>query len=325
MSKLSIDEIKRLIEFQKEDFPDLYRAIKNDSLILFVGAGVSKLYGPLLWTEMAMELVKIIRANKIISYAEEDILVKDSIIDPRKVISICYELCKDNKSLLIYTGAIEGFTEIKSCVISKKIYEKIFSIGALTYLTTNIDLGIREYAIKEKYIQNLKTYDCTSPADIEKIKQVNYNIFKDGNIIYLHGTRQNILEAILTVEKYLSFYSNKSGFLNDLFLNMQRMKPIILFIGYSLSEWDVIERIYKIRQSIPEFTGYLLSPIYSHEITKFSLERNYYRSFGVEAIPYIIDNSGYEMILFILENLSRATDLHRPSPYEMLSKIEEVK
>ena len=52
------DRIKNFLEFQEKDFPELYQAAKNDSIILFLGAGISKLYGCCLWFEMAQLLVK---------------------------------------------------------------------------------------------------------------------------------------------------------------------------------------------------------------------------------------------------------------------------
>ena len=57
---LSISKIKKLLEFQKEDFPDLHQAAENESIILFLGAGVSKLYGCCLWKENPLFEILII-------------------------------------------------------------------------------------------------------------------------------------------------------------------------------------------------------------------------------------------------------------------------
>ncbi len=322
---LSIDEINRKLQFQKDDFPDLHQAAKNERIIFFIGAGVSKLYGCLLWDEMAVKLVKELRAAGILTYSEENILLKDASTHPRKVISICYRKCNDSNRPNIYEKAIRDSVEIKNIIKSQEIYKKIFSIKAATHMTTNIDEGLKKYVSSiQNTGENIKIYNCAIPADQERIMQINYNIFKDGGIIYLHGNIENIQECILPVEKYLSHYSEKNSFFNELFSRINTIKGMIIFLGYGLNEWDIVERIYKINNFSKERVAYLLSPVFTHELTEFNLEVEYYKSFGVEPIPYIIDQEGYEKINFVLDNLAKAIDKISPSPYEIISEIEEI-
>lgn len=292
---ISIDEINRKLQFQNDDFPELHQAAKNESIVIFIGAGVSKLYGCLLWDEMAIKLVEKLREANILTYAERDILLKDAGTNPRKVISICYGKCTDGNNLSLYEKAIKDSVEIENLIKAQNIYKKIFSIKATTHITTNIDDGLEKYisAMRDTG-EKLKIYNCTLREDQERIKQVNYNILKDGTIIYLHGNIKNIQNCILPVEKYLSHYSENNSFLNELFSKISAMKGIIIFLGYGLNEWDIIERIYKIKDFSNERAGYLLSPVFTHELTKFNLEVQYYQSFGVEPIPYIIDKEGVE-------------------------------
>ena len=325
-STLYIDEINRMLQFQRDDFPDLHQAAENESIIFFIGAGVSKLYGCLLWDEMAVKLVQELREANIFTYAEQDILLKDVRTNPRKVISICYRKCIDSNCLNIYEKAIKDSVAIKDPDKALKIYKKIFLIKATTHITTNIDLGLKEYvSLIQDAGENIKIYNCMIPHDQERIRQVEYNIFKDRNIIYLHGTIEHIQECVLPVEKYLSHYSENNELLNKLFSKINQIKGIIIFLGYGLNEWDIIERVYKIREfpNHTECVAYLLSPIYTHEVTKFNLEKDYYKSFGVTPIPYIIDEYGYEKINSVLDNLAKAIDKSRPSPYEIISEIEE--
>lgn len=274
---------------------------------------------------MALRLAQELRGVNLISFAEQDILLKEAIINPRKVISICYRRCMDENDLYIYVKAIGDSVKIKDWAEAQEIYKKIFSIRAMAHLTTNIDLGIKKYIYSTQDIsKHIKIYNCTSPSDQERIKQVNYNIFKDGNIIYLHGNCENIHESILPIEKYLSHYSEGNEFLNNLFTNIKRGRSTIIFLGYGLNEWDIIERIYKIRKFTNEKVAFLLSPIFSHEITKFRLEMDYYKSFGVEPVPYIIDEEGYGKVNLVLNNLAKAIDKSSPSPYEIISEIEEA-
>lgn len=323
---LNRDQIEKLLQFQKEDFPDLHQAASNENIIFFIGAGVSKLYECLLWDEMAIKLVEDLRRANILSYAEQDILLKDTSTNPRKVISICYKKCSDvDDNRKIYEEAIKDSVRIRNVSKVQDIYKKLFSIKATAHITTNIDEGLKEYALGKKEAgDKLKIYNCTLPDDQERIKQVNYNIFKDGAIIYLHGNISCIQECVLPIEKYLSHYSENNSFLNGLFSKIKTMNGVIFFLGYGLGEWDIIERVYKIKDFPNERVAYLLSPIFTHEMTKFNLEVDYYKSFGVEAIPYIIDEGGYERINFVLDNLAKSIDKSVPVPYKIFSEIEEA-
>jgi len=323
----SEDKIENLLQFREKDFPELHQAAKDDSIILFLGAGLAKMYGCLLWEEMAKELSKVLREDEIISYAEEDILSKESEKDPRKVISICDSLCKNRGKKSIYINTIKDAIRIKEEENKniKEIYDLIFSIDPKAYLTTNLDLGIKNYS-SSRVNPNQKIYNCTSPSDKRVIDELSYHIFKDGNIIYLHGNDENIENSILTIGKYLEFYSDKGSFLKDLF---SKIDGFIVFIGYGLREWDIIEKIYKIYKSNAgsfkkQITGCLLSPIFKHEITKFNLEQSYYKPFGIQSVPYLIDDEGYDALKRILKNLKTAIDGSRLYVYDLLEEIEEI-
>jgi len=326
-------EIDRLLQFQKEEFPELYDAVKNESIILFLGAGVSKLYGLPLWNELADKMIKKLKEINLISYAQEKILSGETASDPRKVITICYRICK-KENLQVYTDAISKCFDFDFDSKYKnnflKVYDKIFSIKARAYLTTNIDLGITCYKDDFLKMSRIKTYNCTLPKDKESIKQTGYNIIKDGNIVYLHGNVENddtINECIMPLDKYLSFYGEGDEFVRGLFSNLSGC--IIIFIGYSLNEWDVIEKIYKIskqrgeNESI-ELTGYILSPIFSFELAKFNLEKVYYETFGIKAIPYIIDDEGYEKLFLVLGNLTQEISKDRPVVFDTISDINNI-
>jgi hypothetical protein len=207
----------------------------------------------------------------------------------------------------------------------KEIYGKIFSLNPKVYLTTNIDLGIQYYSSLCAN-PNQRIYNCTLSSDKEVIEQIDYKIFKDSNIIYLHGNEEYLENSILTVESYLEYYSNRK-FLEKIYSNIDN--GFIIFIGYGLKEWDIIERIYKIyksnrKSSKKEFTGCILTPIFSYEIVKFTLEQEYYKSFGVRPIPYLIDDNGHKELLRVLTNLKNALDPSRLLAYDVFKDIEEI-
>lgn len=315
-------KIERYLQFQEEDFPVLHEAAKNENIIIFIGAGVAKLYGCLLWNEMAIKLTEELLKKRLIDYAQQEVLIAEANTNPRKVISICYSLCRNKNKLEYYEEGIRKSINNIYADELNNIYEKIFSIGARAYLTTNIDAGINTYITQLPNWGRPREYNCTISEDQNTIEQISYNIFKDGNIIYLHGNYKNIFECVLPVKKYLEFYNEKNYFINSLFENLKRTGCFIVFIGYSLNEWDIIERIYKLRNNPIQNVGILLSPIYSHEIIRFTLEQEYYKSFGIEPIPYIIDETGYKELYRVLDNFQKALRKNVPSPYAIFQKIE---
>lgn len=315
-------EIKRLLQFNEKDFPALHQAAKRDAIIVFVGAGVSKYYGCKLWSEMAVEVVKALRENDLISFAQESILIEEASRDPRKTISICQRLCNGRQQVFKESilKSLKIFDENKM----NRIYSQIYRLKPLALLTTNIDKGMKKWT-ELKYRRSHykpRVFDCTENADRYEIRKIDYNVFKNGNIICLHGTFHNILNAVLTLENYLSHYSENDSFLKSLFKEISRQNGYTVFIGYGLDELDIIEKIYKLGGENVQNKAILLSPIFSFELTKFRLDKEYYSSFGVQAVPYLIDEKGYDILTEVLERLELALNRSRPSINEILLKIE---
>lgn len=317
---VSKELLDRHPQFDSNAYPELFEAIKSENLIVFLGAGVSKLLGCPLWGELASEV-----ARKIANYAEFDILEKQANIEPRKVISICCSIAKkDPAKYSIYKKIIRRSLSIKDKEKAKSLYRKVFELGAKAYLTTNIDLGIVEARPKAKRIE---IFDCTLMNDLERVSSVDSDLLKDGNIILLHGTLKKIEKAILSVDTYLTYYENEKvvNLLNKIF---KQGNNIILFIGYSLSEWEIIERIYRLTKknesSKKRKAGYVLTPLFSHEYTKFQLDKEYLSLFDVEPIPYFVDYDGFWKLQDILDKLSKAADKHRLNPVEIYGRIRDI-
>lgn len=317
---VSKELLDRHPQFDSNIYPELFEAIKSENLIVFLGAGVSKLLGCPLWGELASEV-----ARKIANYAEFDILEKQASIEPRKVISICCSIAKkDPAKYSIYKKTIRRSLRIRDKEKANSLYREVFKLGAKAYLTTNIDLGILEAKPKAKRIE---IFDCTSANDLQRVASDDYDSLRDENIILLHGTVKKIEKAILSVDTYLDHYEDEKvvNLLNKIF---KQGNNIILFIGYSLSEWEIIERIYRLtkknQSSGKRKVGYVLTPLFSHEYTKYQLDKEYLNIFDVEPIPYFVDYDGFWKLQGILEKLSKAADKHRLSPVEIYGKIRDI-
>lgn len=68
MSKDNLKEIKELPLL--EDYPVLKDALENRELVIFIGAGVSRLLGCKSWDDLATDLLKKCLELKLIDYYE---------------------------------------------------------------------------------------------------------------------------------------------------------------------------------------------------------------------------------------------------------------
>ncbi|MCI0448257.1 MAG: hypothetical protein L0Y79_00540 [Chlorobi bacterium] len=138
---------KNYFSFKEDE--KLLEAIKNDRLIIFLGAGVSMLAGCESWDGLAINIIKKFPTD-IYSFQEKEILKKIAYNDPKECITICYSKVKNEKSLLqkyFYNPIIDSITPQNRDKFSE-IHDRIFNLNARAYVTTNIDEGLKKLQIK---------------------------------------------------------------------------------------------------------------------------------------------------------------------------------
>lgn len=331
MLEKSFDEKIEL--FNKEDienyprfYPEgedkkLFDAIRNDNLIIFYGAGVSKLAGCAGWIELAEKIVYKF-PKEIYSEQDKIILKEMANTDPKKVISVCYHRVKNDKKLLenVYFKAIKDSVTPSKVKEFIEIHNKIFNLNAVSYVTTNIDKGIE--SIENIDLGKKKTFELTDSDNESNL----LNEIKNGNIFYLHGTVDNIEGTIFTVDNYFEFYTkeNNNRFLREIFSG----KFSVLFIGYSLNEYEILQNIFLAvsnqNTEIALYKHFLLAPIYSKDIAKFNIEKEYFKIFSIKAIPYFIDYDGYGRLNYVLDLLIKTFREHKQDIISVFNEIDQV-
>ena len=102
------------------EVPDLPEEIRqaalDGNLILFVGAGISRLLGMPSWAGMARKQLEHLRYNGALNYSEIEQL---SALDPKKQLSIATQIAADNRIRLNLASGLTGFSE------SNSIYKSI--------------------------------------------------------------------------------------------------------------------------------------------------------------------------------------------------------
>lgn len=256
-------------------------AANECSLVIFVGAGVSRLVGCPSWDEFANSALEQLatNTNKPITFSDVQQL---SHLDAKKRLSIAHQIAEAGNYQFDYKALIEPKKKIDS-----KIYDYLNGIGCI-YVTTNYD----------RFLDNLPTSIKSSMALDHGVShtlperelicrpdQFMPSILREpGKVVHLHGSIEEPKSMIVTTTDYLNHYNNKNKQVID-FLGELFERNTVLFVGYGLEETEILEYILrKGRQgeSQPTKKRFMLQGFYSHQEKTFLHLYDYYsKSFGV--------------------------------------------
>jgi len=310
--------------------PEIFKAVSNGKLVLFIGAGVSRIIGCPSWGKFALQQLKYLYKNKAINYHEYSNLKS---LDARKLLSICRSIYKKNN---IEPPSMKSLLKGEDELIKKfTIYEDLYSFNAV-YITTNYDSYIDEIAQK---IINKNEVELNSKVEsqfhIEEEKPKGRIICQEedmlisnlnnGNVIHLHGSINDEKNVVMTIVDYINHYkynSKPAVLLEEIFKNYT-----VLFVGYGLEEYEIIEfLISKSSTGKNEIRHFILYPMFEKDNNLVKFYQGYYRDLGVELIPYSIDKNGYDQLTIVINKWSKQIGpVSRPQGFlERIRLIDEV-
>ena len=266
-----------------KDFPELPEAIKvayeNDDLVVFVGAGISRLMGCEGWNDMSNKLINATcnaaTANQITS----------STLPSKAKITIAKRYAERN-------GSIDKFWEIFKQAItadSKKedIYNTIETLNTI-FITTNCD-GL----LVKKFKRDFET-NCTQKTFVQHTRPFVFCIH--GN--WGDGTEQDKGTLVFTAEDYLEKYRPSSELYEFLKAVFQKT---VLFIGYGLSEFEILNVVFDKKDNDATCRHFSLEGFFKYEQEYCDAVSAYYSSVGVKIIPYSKDENGYDQQIEIIK------------------------
>lgn len=266
------------------DIPEaIIEAARAGSLAVFIGAGVSRLTGCWSWHRLAQTIVDRCWERDLITFREAESLKTYS--DNRKVLTICRRLLDDQNAMdLFYTTIDEALKGEEDLPISK-IYEEIRKIPAL-FVTTNYDAHF-DVNFHRNHVSH---GDPSWPAEVGQ-----------GRLLHIHGRVEDPNSLVVTLRQYMNLYGNKSfrQLMHEVF-----SKHRVLFIGYGLTELEVIEQL--VRESDGNtMRHWILEGFFTGEERLFEIECKYYGDLGIEMIPYAKDQRGYDQLYFVIKEWAR--------------------
>jgi len=295
--------------------------LRNEKIGVFVGAGVSRLLEIPLWKDLGNRAIEYLyRINKI-NYFEYQRIIND-VIDPKQKLTIFHRILPKN------TPEAKAFYEKALKKADKKDiknpYELLVEIEWIK-LTSNIDKEYYEALIKKS--EQAPTLSDQGVFDITTVKQTrakiatnNFDIdHLDNETIYqIHGSIDSLENTILTTEDYIKAYYEESELRR--FLQKIFKEYTIIFIGYGLEEFPILEHILKNSK-----IHYAVVPTYLNEMNLFRLHSEYFDTLKIKPIPYYLDFNGYERLINVLDAWNQQIkDSRSKDYYQKIKTIDEV-
>ena len=300
------------------DNPELPEEIKqaalNGELVLFVGAGVSMLLGLPSWSKLADKVLEELRYNGFLDYSE---VAQLNTLDPRKRLSIAETIAEENEYCIKYEDHLRPDPSK-----GEGIYKALNDIGCPCVTTNYDELLFPRY-------KGAKTGDSsTTPAPVSRVSERErffaHLLDEPGTVVHLHGCFNKPETMIVTTKDYLEHYDheNVQEFLEQLF-----RKKVVLFIGYSLEEAEILEHILRRGSVLKEgdrrrfsLEGFFRSqkPLYKE------LYRYYEISFGVHLIGFERDKKDYKALEPIIESWASQLEIRKPSLAKDIDFMDEV-
>ena len=238
-----------MIPFVPEIPPEIVSAIETGHLVIFIGAGVSAIAGLPLWNTLARGLIQSCKQFQYINEEECD-LILSKISDSKKLISIAYEKFNKDDNLDAYYSIFSEKLKLKDDKLNKDTQD-IFTFckrsNALV-LTTNADL------LLDDYFENELIYVSFSDEALASTKP---------GLVKIHGSLDKRDSLVFTSIEYLKRYADVDfkRFLHNLFSGNR----VVLFVGYGLSEFELLEYTLGTAEREIRNNIFVLSPYFSYE------------------------------------------------------------
>jgi len=264
-------------------------AVNQRKLVIFLGAGASRLLGCRSWEQLSHDLLDLCFKNEFINFKEKETLSK--IKDNKKLISICkYLLSEKNNKAELFNEAVRKALEARAdCLEKQNIYAELKDFRAI-FVTTNADKYLSEQ-FREKQVKYELQNFLANEIDTE-------------NIYHIHGSERDMNSIIFTVDKYIERYNDNqfSKFIRKIF-----NEYTVLFIGYGLAEFELFDYIIQKAKAggVTEIKHFVLMGFFAGEDNLVDYEQSYFNQLGIKVIPFAKDKNGYDQQFQIIQSWNR--------------------
>jgi hypothetical protein len=282
--------MSKVLDLQETISPpeEVIQAGLDGSLILFIGAGVSRLLELPSWNELALCVLQDLRNKSLLNYSEIEQLKS---LDAKTQLSIAKLIAEQENIELNFREHLSGKTEGDS------IYKAINDIGCCC-VTTNYD-----ELLSPRYINNRDGSETTVSVNrvAEREKFFAKLLNEPGTVVHLHGSISKPKTLVVSTKDYLEHYDNDNvqAFLGELF-----EKKTVVFLGYGMEESEVLEHILRrgqVRDTLDR-RRFAVQGFFRSQQPLYEKLHNYYeKSFGVHLLGFVRDYENYSRLETILK------------------------
>jgi len=282
-NKVSLKKRHLKIMHKIKPLPELPTQIKeaseNDKLAIFIGAGMSRFTGCSGWNELANDLLKKCESDGLINNYEKTVLEQSN--DYKKTITICNNLLKNDDRFIDVMKSSLNDSNVGGEEIDLGSYKNLFSLNGL-FITTNAD----------RHIDKLFTPDNIVIDNFNSFTKINKNY-----LYKIHGSIVKKESLIFTVNGYLQRYTDAEygKFLEQIF-----GQYTVLFVGYGLGEFELLDYLFKTISRTSE-RHFFLKDYFNHEKRFYEFDQKYFDELKIELIPYSKDEIGFNQLPKILK------------------------
>jgi hypothetical protein len=314
-------------------FPEALReAAQLRKLIPFVGAGASRIAGCPGWSEFADGALHCFVESGKFSHAQ---LAQVENLNPRIRLAIALAL-QQKHGVEINFKALLHRQARREHVKGRTLYASLSRL-ATTFVTTNYDEWLdEELAPPSVTVSGLAD---TSKDPVPRPRTVYYkpdqltaaNLNQENAVLHLHGSVLAPSGMILTTPQYVQHYANDRRVSEDdpenyvlTFLEHLFKNKTVLFVGYGLEELEILEYII-VKRKAPQGVQqphFLLQGFFSHERELMRSLGTYYHECGIELIPYLKDEKGYDQLIEVLDALANSLPASTAAVLQELKEME---
>jgi hypothetical protein len=302
-------------------------AAKHGELVVFVGAGASKLCGSPDWGGFANQVVDVLKQEGCLSFLEAEQL--GAMGDKRRTLSIALAIADENKlpieahfDSILHPGPAkpEG----------RALYEMLTALRPV-FVTTNYDKWLDEEG-PETATDALPPEGADEtgrpsprPKYYRREHLTSDKLAERGAVIHLHGSYSERKSMVVSLKDYIGHYADArvQTFLADMFRNYT-----VLFVGYGLAELEILDHIIRSNEAVldgskREPRQFLLYAHRSSEQAQTTFIRRFFNEqCGVEVIPYCIDAKGYGELGNVFRTWAPELDVRDPTLLDRQAQLD---
>lgn len=314
--------------------PDALReAAQVGNLIPFIGAGASRLAGCPTWEELANAALNCFVDQGKFSHAQLDQIRS---LGPRVKLSLAVGM-QDELRITIDFKKLIHLVERQDHAKGRRLYGILAKLGR-TFVTTNYDEWLDEVlpepSLSVQGVADGRVGAVPKRRDVfvEREELTAANLNREGAVLHLHGSVRKPEGMIITTRHYVTHYANDRRLKSTdpenpvlTFLDFLFRTKTVLFIGYGLEELEILEYVIlktrELKTPNAQPRHFILQGYFLHQRELMLSMRRYYRECGIELLPFLMDQKGFEQLIEVLDEFARTVPA---STLAVLQEFEEM-